>query len=68
MPEFNIDEILLETSYRSKKGYIDLDLIEDIHLLENTMYEMKFSPEIITELINSLIKMRPKSSDDINSD
>lgn len=55
MHEFDIDEILLEGSYKSKRGYIDLKSIEDIQLLENTMYEMGYSPKLITEYTDELM-------------
>lgn len=59
MREFDIDEILLEANYKSKKGYIDLESIEDIQLLENTMYDMGYDSNLITGLIQNLTEARP---------
>lgn len=55
MVDFNIDDILREASYKSKKGYLDLSLIEDVRFLENIMYEMKYPSNFIVEYIDDLM-------------
>jgi len=54
MVDFNIEEILLEASYKSKKGYLDLSYNEDVKFLENIMYDMKYPSNFIEEYVDDL--------------
>ena len=54
MAEFDIDDVLLEASYKNKKGYIDIRSSDDIKFLENVMYEMKYPPDFIESYVEHL--------------
>lgn len=60
MRKFDIDEILLEANYKSNKGYIDLESVEDIQLLKHVMYDMGYSHNIITEYVDELFYQNMK--------
>lgn len=66
MTEFDIDDILLEASYKNKKGYIDIQSSDDIKFLENIMYEMKYPSELITEFIENLSEARPEKHKEVS--
>lgn len=53
--EFNIDDILLDASYKHNKGYIDVSKNEDILFLKSILIEMQYPHDFIDEYIDNLL-------------
>ena len=49
-----LDELLLEWSYRSEKGYPSLDSPSDISVLKGILRELKLPEKDINNLVDSL--------------
>jgi hypothetical protein len=51
MHEFNIDEILTETSWRLKSGIVDFNTDESINTLQKVLKEYEYNSDFIDAFI-----------------
>ena len=60
-----LDELLLEWSYRSEKGYPTLDNPSDISLLKQILEELELPTDIVENIQNTILEEEEENTDDI---
>jgi hypothetical protein len=60
-----LDELLLEWSYRSEKGYPTLDNPSDISLLKQILKELELPTNIVENIQNTILEEEEENTDDI---